>query len=287
MKTNRIITRVLLLIAGIAVLCAFIPAQAMAKEGEVTIKGLILSRDGENMLVRSETGNVTVTLTNATEVKVLKGLLGIRREKMGMASLIPGLRVEIEAGKVNEQMIAKVIKFKADDLKTANEIQAGVEMTRLQAQSNKENIETNKEEIEKGKAEDAAINKRFSDLSEYDVKGETTVLFDVNSAKLSKKAKKDLKALADQAKGLKGYMIQVAGYTDSSGTADYNQELSDNRADSVIVYLRVSCGVPISRVLSGVAMGMARPVASNETAQGKAENRRVTAKILVNRGLSQ
>ena len=287
MKMNRIISRVFLIIAGIAILCAFIPAQAMAKEGEETIKGLILSRDGENMLVRSETGNVTVTLTNATKVKVLKGLLGIRREKMGMASLIPGLRVEIEAQQVDKQTIAKVIKFKADDLKTANEIQAGLEMTRLQAQANKENIEANKEEIEKGKAEDAAINKRFSDLSEYDVKGETTVLFDVNSAKLSGKAKKDLKALADQAKGLKGYMIQVAGYTDSSGTADYNQELSDNRADSVIVYLRVSCGVPISRVLSGVAMGMARPVASNETAQGKAENRRVTAKILVNRGLSQ
>jgi OmpA-OmpF porin, OOP family len=294
MKMNRIISRVFLMFAGIAVLCAFIPAQAMAKAGEVTIKGLILSRDGDNMLVRSETGNVTVTLTKATKTKVLKGLLGIRREEMSMAALIPGLRVEIDAQQHGDQTIAKVIKFKADDLKTANEIQAGLEMTRLQAQANKENIEASqqeieasKEDIEKGKAEDAAINKRFSDLSEYDVKGETTVLFDVNSAKLSGKAKKDLKALADVAKGLKGYMIQVAGYTDSSGHADYNQELSDKRADSVIAYLRTSCGVQISRVLSGVAMGMARPVATNETAEGKAENRRVTAKILVNRGLYQ
>jgi outer membrane protein OmpA-like peptidoglycan-associated protein len=253
------------------------------------------------MVVRSESGNVTVTLTKSTKASVVKGLLGIRKEEMGMAALIPGLRVEVDAERISNQTIAKSIKFKAEDLKTANEIQAGLEMTRQQLlaeqeknkaqaeviQSNQQKIEANQQAIDQGKAEDAALNKRFSELSEYDVKGEATVLFDVNSAKLSEKGKKDLQALAAVAKNLKGYMIQVAGYTDSSGSADYNQELSDNRAESVIVYLRVSCNIPISRVLSPAAMGMARPVATNETAQGKAENRRVTAKIIVNRGLSQ
>jgi OOP family OmpA-OmpF porin len=304
MKANRIITKVFLLIAGLVVLCVSIPAQAQ----DVSIKGLILSRDGENMVVRSDSGNVTVTLTKSTKVSVVKGLLGIRKEEMGMAALIPGLRVEVDAQRISNQTIAKSVKFKAEDLKTANEIQAGLEMTRQQLlaeqekirahekeiqasqqsiEANKQKIESNQQAIEQGKAEDAALNKRFSELSEYDVKGEATVLFDVNSAKLSEKGKEDLQALAAVAKNLKGYMIQVAGYTDSSGNADYNQELSDNRAESVIVYLRVSCNVPISRVLSPAAMGMARPVASNETAQGKADNRRVTAKIIVNRGLAQ
>jgi len=298
MKINRIITKALLLIAGLAVLCTLMPAQARA---EATIKGLIVSRDGDNMLMRTETGGkLTVTLTETTEIKVLKGLLGIRSEQMSMAALIPGLRVEVAVQYSGNQAFAKVVKFKADDLKSANEMQAAMEVTRQQLkseqeknkaqeqqiQANQQNIESNKQGLEQAKAEDAAINKRFSELSEYDVKAETTVLFDVNSAKLSAKAKEDLQALANSAKSLKGYLIQVSGYTDSSGRADYNQELSDSRADSVIVYLRVTCGVPMSRVLSGVAMGMARPVASNETAQGKAENRRVVAKVLVNRGMA-
>jgi outer membrane protein OmpA-like peptidoglycan-associated protein len=297
MKARRIITKVLLLIAGLVVLCASIPAQAQ----DVSIKGLILSRDGESMLLRSDSGNVKVTITKDTKTSVVKGLLGIRKEEMGAAALIPGLRVEVDAQRISNQIIAKSIKFKSEDLKTASEIQAGLEMTRQQLlaeqeknkaqaemiQSNQQKIEVSQQAIEQGKAEDAALNKRFSELSEYDVKGEATVLFDVNSAKLSEKGKEDLQALAATAKNLKGYMIQVAGYTDSSGSADYNQELSDSRAESVIVYLRVSCNVPISRVLSPAAMGMARPVASNETAQGKAENRRVTAKIIVNRGLAQ
>jgi len=291
MKINRIITKALLLIAGLAVLCTFMPAQARA---EATIKGLIVSRDGDNMLMRTETGGkLTVTLTETTEIKVVKGLLGIRSEQMSMAALIPGLRVEVAVQYSGNQAFAKVVKFKADDLKSANEMQAAMEVTRQQLKSEQEKnkaqeqqIQANQQGLEQAKAEDAAINKRFSELSEYDVKAETTVLFDVNSAKLSAKAKEDLQALANSAKSLKGYLIQVSGYTDSSGRADYNQELSDSRADSVIVYLRVTCGVPMSRVLSGVAMGMARPVASNETAQGKAENRRVVAKVLVNRGMA-
>lgn len=291
MKINRIITKALLLIAGLAVLCTFMPAQARA---DATIKGLIVSRDGDNMLMRTETGGkLTVTLTETTEIKVVKGLLGIRSEQMSMAALIPGLRVEVAVQYSGNQAFAKVVKFKADDLKSANEMQAAMEVTRQQLKSEQEKnkaqeqqIQANQQGLEQAKAEDAAINKRFSELSEYDVKAETTVLFDVNSAKLSAKAKEDLQALANSAKSLKGYLIQVSGYTDSSGRADYNQELSDSRADSVIVYLRVTCGVPMSRVLSGVAMGMARPVASNETAQGKAENRRVVAKVLVNRGMA-
>ena len=297
MRANRIITKVFLLIAGMAVLCASLPAQAQ----EVLVKGLIVSRDGENMLVRGDSGKVPVTITKDTKTSLVKGVLGIRKEEMSLAALIPGLRVEIDAERIGNQIFAKNIKFKAEDLKTATEIQAGLEMTRQQLlaeqeknkaqaaeiQANQQNIAANQQAIEQGKAEDAALNKRFSELSEYDVKGEATVLFDVNSAELSEKGKKDLQELAAMAKGLKGYMIQVAGYTDSSGSADFNQELSDNRAESVIVYLRVSCNVPISRVLSPAAMGMARPVASNETAQGMAENRRVVAKILVNRGLAQ
>jgi OOP family OmpA-OmpF porin len=77
------------------------------------------------------------------------------------------------------------------------------------------------------------------------------------------------------------------GYADSSGSADYNTALSDTRAANVVTYLRQSCDVKIARVLSPAAMGESKPAATNETKQGKAENRRVEVKILVNRGLAQ
>jgi outer membrane protein OmpA-like peptidoglycan-associated protein len=315
MKAIRIITKVLLLIACVAVLCAYLPAQARAEGQDVTVNGLIVSRDGENMVVRSDSGSVPVTLTKETRAYVVKGWLCIRREEMGTASLVPGLLVEVDAQRIGNQTVAQVIRCKPEDLRTANAIQAGLEMTRQQLQAeqekneaqakeilanqqkieasqqkieaNQQAIEANQQAIAQVKADDAAMSKRFGDLDEYDVKGETTLLFDVNSAKLSEKGQKDLKALAATAKGTKGYLIQVAGYTDSSGRADLNQDLSDSRAESVVVYLRVSCEVPIYRVVFPAAMGMARPVASNETAKGKAENRRAVAQIIVNRGLSQ
>lgn len=277
MKTNQIITKVLVLITGLMVLFVAIQAQAA---GTLKIKGLIVSRDGDNMLLSSDRGKVTATITQDTKVKLVKGVLGIRYETMGMAALIPGLRVEVEAEFSNNQYIAKTVKFRGDDLKTAMAIQAGMEMTQ-------EQVEANKEGVAKAEAEDAAIKKRFSELKDYDVKGTLTINYPVNSAQLSDQSKEDLKALSASAMQLQGYLIQVAGYTDASGGADYNTELSDSRAQNVVTYLRQSCGVPISRVLSPAAMGMSRPATTNETEQGKAENRRVEVKILVNRGLAQ
>ena len=97
-----------------------------------------------------------------------------------------------------------------------------------------------------------------------------------------------MKGLAAKAKTLRGYLIQVAGYADAVGSTSRNQEkLSDRRAAAVVIYLQQECDVALSRVLTPIAMGVAKPVAPNETAQGRAENRRVTVKIAVNRGMSE
>ncbi len=287
MKTFGFITKMLVAISCLAVLCTFMPAPVQAKSEEVTIKGPIVSRSGDTMKINGETGMVEVTLAKTTKVKVTKGLIGVRTDEMSMAALIPGLRVEVKAFNRNNEYIAKSVTFKPDDLRMAKDMQAAMMTTQQQVQANQENIQANKQDIEQGKAEDAALAKRFSELKEYDLKDQLAVLFDVNSAKLSEKAMADLKTLADKAKGLKGYLIEVAGYTDSSGGADYNQELSDRRAAAVTAYLRKSCHVPISRVLAPAAMGMSKPAASNETKAGKAENRRVEVKVIVNKGLSQ
>jgi len=81
-------------------------------------------------------------------------------------------------------------------------------------------------------------------------------------------------------------MVQVAGYTDSSGNAEYNQELSDKRAEEVVQYLQQECKVPLYRVLAPEGMGESNPSGSNESQQGKSQNRRVEVKVLVNRGVS-
>jgi OmpA-OmpF porin, OOP family len=92
--------------------------------------------------------------------------------------------------------------------------------------------------------------------------------------------------VAANASSTKGSSIQVSGFADSYGSAAWNQEVSDRRAQAVVNYLQQECNVNVSRVLAPAAMGVSQPAASNETAKGRQENRRVEVKLLVNRGLS-
>jgi outer membrane protein OmpA-like peptidoglycan-associated protein len=68
-------------------------------------------------------------------------------------------------------------------------------------------------------------------------------------------------------------VIEVAGHTDSTGSAEYNQQLSERRADAVAAYLKTR-DVRADRIIT-VGMGETRPVASNDTAEGRQQNRRV------------
>jgi len=77
-------------------------------------------------------------------------------------------------------------------------------------------------------------------------------------------------------------MIQVKGFADSSGNAALNQKLSMERAQNVIAFLIQDCNVPVRHVIAQGAMGEGAPVATNETAAGRAENPRVEVKVLVN-----
>jgi len=290
-----------LVFCGLAALVLSVAGSAFGQTQK--IKGLIVGRDGPNVIIKSQStgGNVTVTLNDSTKVRVIKGKFGLRKSDMGFTALIPGLQVEVEAEPTGDgQLVAKTVKFKASSLKTANMIQAGLTPTQQELAQTQEKAETNRQDIQasqkdiqahqeaiaKAQADQVALEKRFGELADYDLKGTATVYFAVNSATVSEQGKEDLKALAEQAKQIKTYLIQVAGYTDSSGNAVYNQQLSDRRAASVTAYLRQSCGVPLFRVLAPAAMGMSDPAASNETPQGKAANRRVVVKIIVNRGMT-
>ncbi len=294
MKLKEFIKKVSVASTALAMFFAFIPAQAVE---EAKIEGVIVSRDGSNLLVTSGAGNVNLTINEATKVQQTK-LLGIFWEEKSADTLIPGLSIRVTAEPNGKETVAKRITFDGDDLQRASEIQAAIAVPQKEAAELKEKVKTQEQVIaaqeeqiaankQKIAEEQAAVDKRFSDIADYDVKKEINIHFDRNSAKLSEQGKKDLQALAAEAKTYKGYLIQVAGYASSTGTPELNQNLSDRRAESVVTYLRQYCDVGISRVLAPVAMSSSKPVASNETEQGRAENRRVVVKIAVNRAIGE
>jgi len=302
-----------------AVAASFILANSpsgLAQDQKLKLQGIIAGRSGEDLTLRTDSGDKKVTLIDGTKVGAVKGPLKLRRGHEGTAALVPGLRVEVKGHDNGQgQVIADDIKFTGDDLKTAYAIQSGlvptdqkleatdkqveantqdiqdnkqqIQSTQQQTQHNQQQIQSTQKQVEGVEADTAALGKRFDDLSDYDVKGETTVYFGINSARLSDKAKSDLSALAANASNVKGYLIQVAGYADSSGSAAWNEQLSDRRAQAVVNYLRQECNVQLSRVLAPAPMGVSQPAASNDTAKGREENRRVEVKILVNRGMSE
>jgi OmpA-OmpF porin, OOP family len=153
-------------------------------------------------------------------------------------------------------------------------------------ESNQQNIAGNKQRIEQNIKDIEENTQRFTALSEYDVKGEATVKFDVGSTRISSKDQEELKQLAQTATNLTGYIIEVTGHADSTGSAAINTKLSEERARKVVAYLFQQARVPMRHIVAPGAMGEYGPTASNETKAGRAENRRVEVKILVNKGIA-
>ena len=104
------------------------------------------------------------------------------------------------------------------------------------------------------------------------------ILFASDSAVLSGSIQSDLVAVANNLQSYPNSTVQVIGHTDSTGEASYNQNLSVQRANSVV---NVLAGAGVSRArLQGIGRGEDQPVASNLTEEGKAQNRRVEIVIL-------
>jgi len=309
MKHNRT-----MFVALTALLFCMAIGSAQSQDKKIKIKGLITTRTGETLIVKTADGNVTVALNDDTKVQQPKGL-GLRKKRMSAAVLIPGLKVSVEGtGDPQSQVVARSITFDGDDLETAEMIQAGLTPTAHAVQANQQNIDANKQsisansqnidankqgvaanqvqlasqrqQINTNQEEIASTAKRFNELSEYDIKGDLNVSFAVGSSAISADDKAALSKMAQSATQQTGYIIQVKGFADSSGNAAMNQQLSMDRAQAVVAYLLQDCNIPVRHIVAPGAMGTADPVATNETAQGRSENRRVEVKVLVNRGLS-
>ena len=273
------------------------------------VQGLITGRNGATMTVKTQDGEpVVVALTTDTQVEEVEGAFKLRKKQLGLTALIPGLPVQVK-GMMNDkhQLVADTVKFKASDLKVAQDIQAGLTPTQQQLQanetqtaanqqaiaSNQQAISANQQEIaasqEKIAANRAAIeeaNKRFGEMGEYNILDEVTVLFANGKVEVEAKYKPQLIALAQKALTINGYIIQVQGYASSVGSAALNQKLSMERANNVLAILEQDGSIPLTNILAPGAMGSSNPAASNTTAEGQAENRRVVVRVLQNKGIA-
>jgi outer membrane protein OmpA-like peptidoglycan-associated protein len=267
------------------------------------------------LIVKTSEGNATVVLADDTRTKDNTGLFGLDRKELSTVVLIPGLKVSIDGVSYEQDRVAaKTITVDGDDLETAELIQAGLHPTAEQVatnvqtlaehqdkieankdqiaahkqyiETNQQNIATNKQQIDANIKDIEENTRRFMALSEYDVKGQATVNFDVGSSKIAAKDQIQLKELANNATRLKGYIIEVMGYTDSTGSAVLNTMLSEDRAKAVITYLVQQGAVPVRHIVAPGAMGEYGAAAPNETKEGRAENRRVEVKVLVNKGIT-
>ncbi len=247
----------------------------------VKVQGLIKGRNGDTIILKtSDSREVIVLLNDSTEVSQIQGILQARRKEMAMAALIPGLAVQVEGTyNAQNQLVANLVKFKGNDLEKAEAIQAGMHETQVQAQQNKQ-------ELEKQRAAIDAAAARFGQLDDYYVLDEVAVYFGNSKVGVDPKYNPQLLALADKAKTVNGYMIEVKGYASTAGSVALNQQLSEDRADNVTNILLQQGHIPLTRMLAPGAMGESHQVGDDKTAEGQAENRRVVVRVLQNKAIA-
>jgi OOP family OmpA-OmpF porin len=129
------------------------------------------------------------------------------------------------------------------------------------------------------------VNKRVDTIVEnidsYTLKKTVTVNFELSRDVLDDAAIGSLDALAAELSGKKGYVLDIQGYTDATGTDKRNIALSDRRARAVYQYL-AEHGVPLFR-MNLLGFGEIQPVADNTTPEGRAQNRRVEVRLMTSR----
>jgi outer membrane protein OmpA-like peptidoglycan-associated protein len=296
------------------------PTKAIPSGQKDKINGTVQSRDGSAMRVRTDDNSVVIVdVTDSTKVQ-LKGGLFRGKKTMDVTALVPGLRVEASGtGNDQGQLVADRVLFDPNSYKASRAIDTRVSPLegrtgqlegragqlegragqlegragQLEAKTGQLSDQQKQDEQQvsqvKGEADKANqgvqdVNGRVSSLDDYTEKAKATVYFKLGSSALSEDAKKDLDDLVQKTKGLKGYMVQVAGFTDTTGSNAVNERLSEARANAVVHYLQ-EADVPLRRILAPAGLGETHNVADNKTTEGRKMNRRVEVTVLVNNTL--
>lgn len=234
------------------------------------IQGVISARSGDRMQVTSSDNGTKsiIAINDDTRISASKGLFGLSHRKLTATSLLNGLPVSVQTMQSGDALVASKITFRNTDFKTARMIRNGTTQG-----------------FDEQTAATEALRGRMGDIDQYNIKATTNVNFATGKANLTPQATADLCAAATTAEGTKNALMLVVGYTDSTGSDDFNQRLSEKRASRVVNYLQQACHWKPYRMLTPTGMAKADPLASNDSSDGKAQNRRVAVNILVSKGL--
>jgi OmpA-OmpF porin, OOP family len=291
-------------------------ARSVSSGQKMKIKGVVVRRDADTFTVRDINGvDTIVRLTDRTSVKSSGGFLR-SGTNYGQTNILRGLNLEVEGhGGSNGDLEADKVRFNESDLRTARAVESRatpLEERATASEGRLSEVEQNAQKLSgqldelaavsnaaRGGAKaaqdtaDAAVagvnatNDRISALDDYVPQETTAVNFRVGSSMLNADAKAKLDAIATKAVNAKGYVLEVTGFADSTGATERNRALSQRRADAVIRYLVENHQIPLRRIVTPYGFGETNPVADNKTRTGRAENRRVEVKVLVNKGLTQ
>ena len=283
---------------------------------KMKIKGVVTRRDADTFTIRDINGvDTVVRLDERTSVKTKGGFLR-SGTNYGQTNILRGLNLEVEGrGNGSGELQAEKVRFNESDLRVARAVEsraapleerATTTETKLtQVEANAQRLSGQLDELAavantaRGGAKAAqetadsavagvnATNERISSLDDYEPQTVAAVNFKTGSSILSPDAKTQLDDIATKALNAKGYVLEVSGYADATGSLQRNRMLSQRRADAVIQYLVENHNIPLRRIITPYGFGETHAIADNTTREGRAQNRRVEIKLLVNKGLTQ
>lgn len=240
------------------------------------VEGIIVARTANRLMVQTADGSITpVLISPATEIRSSGGFLGLSKTSLVNEQLLNGLPVSARTVQWDSGLVASRLTLKNKDLRTAQMIRGGTEQRFGQQGA----------AIAQNAAATEALRGRLGDIDQYNLKGVTNVYFDTGKHQLSGAARSELCNTAAQAEAMDNALLLVVGYTDSTGSYEVNQALSEKRAGRVVNFLQQECGWKPYRMLTPTGMATADPAADNTTAYGRQQNRRVAVHILVSKSV--
>ena len=286
-------------------------------------RGIVVKREADSFTMSDTMGGpqTTVLLTSSTEVKSHKKGAFRGSRQYEASHILRGLRLEVDGvGNAEGQLVADKIRFDEQDLRAAQALKSTVDPVEAdlreqlrQQQANQERLAAQLEETQAvvqtvrseaaaaqaradsahGAAEKAQLtadtaNNRINGLDDFDPIKTITVTFRPGSSVLGPQAKKDIDEAAAWVKtqNTNGWVMAVVGHADSSGHTARNRDLSERRAQAVIYYIVTKYRTPMHRFVQPFGSGEDDPVADNTTTAGRAMNRRVEIRLMVNKGIA-
>ena len=289
-----------------------VPAGEQVKK----FRGIVVKRDPDSFRMSDTMGGpqTTVILTAATEVKSHKRGVFRGSKEYGASYILRGLRVEVDGvGNSDGHLVAEKIRFDEQDLRSAQALKSTLDPIEAEVNAKLQQQQQEQERLAGQLAENEALtqraqasadaaaeaakkaqntadyaNNRINGLDDFDPIKTVTVHFNSGSSTLGPKAKATIDEAAAWVKtqNTKGWVMAVIGYADSTGSSQRNIDLSERRANSVIYYIVNKYNMPLNRLVQPFGYGQLEPVAENKTKTGRAKNRRVEIRLMVNKGIA-